>query len=49
MKARQHRERERGFRGIGKPGRGAVKKERANERAVKERETQPRGPKREKR
>ena len=32
MKARQHRERN--FRGIRKPGRGAVEKERANERAV---------------
>ena len=47
VKARQHRER--GFRGIGKPGRIAVEKERANERTVEERETQPRGPKREKR
>ena len=41
--------RERGFRGVWKPGRRAVEEERANKGAVEERETQPRGPRREKR
>ena len=47
MKTRQHRERS--FRGIGKPGRGAVEKETANERAVEERERLSRGAPRERR
>ena len=47
VKARQHRER--GFRGIGKPGRGAVEKERANKGAVEERERLSRGAPRERR
>ena len=41
MKARQHRER--GFRGVRKPGRGAVEKKRADKGAVEERERFSRG------